>query len=285
MTCPVCRRTNSGVARSSAGDADARRRPGGVDAVRAGGQDEDRDAAGVEDQAVGDRADLAAERLGGECGGVDRIGQDDHVTGASAPVSARLGNRGDRGMLARHAGSLATVRLLRGMSRCGRQVPGSITNALRAARAGRASQRRDRAADLGAARRGDPGRGPRATRPPRRSSPPAAWRRCGTRRSCRSSCRWRWSRSSSSCCSSWCSRAFLADGHGWSRLVLTRMAVFGVLVAALGLLNHGCRCCFVVLSAVFMVLYVTLRVLPLAQGHQRLPARALKFSPAPPSAS
>ncbi len=36
--------------------------------------------------------------------------------------------------------------------------------------------------------------------------------------------------------------AFLVDGHGWSRLVLTLMAFFGVLVAALGL-PTTCRSC------------------------------------------
>jgi hypothetical protein len=51
--------------------------------------------------------------------------------------------------------------------------------------------------------------------------------------------------------------AFLVDGHGWSRLVLTLMAVFGVLVAALGLLNH-LPVLFVVLSVLSMVLNVAL---------------------------
>lgn len=51
--------------------------------------------------------------------------------------------------------------------------------------------------------------------------------------------------------------AFLVDGHAWSRLVLTLTAVFGVLVAALGLLNH-LPVPFVVLSAVSMMLYVAL---------------------------
>ncbi len=51
--------------------------------------------------------------------------------------------------------------------------------------------------------------------------------------------------------------AFLVDGHGWSRLVLTLMAVFGVLVAALGLLNH-LPVLLEVLSAVSMVLYAAL---------------------------
>ena len=51
--------------------------------------------------------------------------------------------------------------------------------------------------------------------------------------------------------------AFLVDGHGWSRLVLTLMAVFGVLVAALGLLNH-LPALFVALSVLSMVLNVLL---------------------------
>jgi hypothetical protein len=51
--------------------------------------------------------------------------------------------------------------------------------------------------------------------------------------------------------------AFLVDGHGWSRLVLTLMAVFGVLVAALGLLNH-LPVLLEVLSVVSMVLYAAL---------------------------
>jgi hypothetical protein len=51
--------------------------------------------------------------------------------------------------------------------------------------------------------------------------------------------------------------AFLVDGHGWSRLGLTAMAFFGVLVSALGLLNH-LPVLFVVLSVVSMVLNVAL---------------------------
>ena len=51
--------------------------------------------------------------------------------------------------------------------------------------------------------------------------------------------------------------AFLVDGHGWARLVLTGLALFGVLVAALGLLNH-LPTLFVVLSSVSMVLYLAL---------------------------
>jgi hypothetical protein len=51
--------------------------------------------------------------------------------------------------------------------------------------------------------------------------------------------------------------AFLVDGHGWSRLGLTALAVFGVLVSALGLLNH-LPVLFVVLSVVSVVLNVAL---------------------------
>jgi hypothetical protein len=51
--------------------------------------------------------------------------------------------------------------------------------------------------------------------------------------------------------------AFLVDGHGWARLVLTLLALFGMLVAALGLLNH-LPTLFVVLSSVSMVLNVVL---------------------------
>lgn len=51
--------------------------------------------------------------------------------------------------------------------------------------------------------------------------------------------------------------AFLVDGHGWSRLVLTLMAFFGVLVTALGLLNH-LPVLFVALSVLSMVLNIVL---------------------------
>ncbi len=51
--------------------------------------------------------------------------------------------------------------------------------------------------------------------------------------------------------------AFLVDGHGWARLVLTLMAFFGVLVAALGLLNH-LPVLFVALSVLTMVLNAVL---------------------------
>jgi hypothetical protein len=51
--------------------------------------------------------------------------------------------------------------------------------------------------------------------------------------------------------------AFLVDGHGWSRLMLTLMAFFGVLVSALGLLNH-LPTLFVALAVLSMVLNVAL---------------------------
>lgn len=51
--------------------------------------------------------------------------------------------------------------------------------------------------------------------------------------------------------------AFLVDGHGWSRLVLTATSLFGVLVASLGL-NHGLPTAFVIVSALFFVLSLTL---------------------------
>ena len=51
--------------------------------------------------------------------------------------------------------------------------------------------------------------------------------------------------------------AFLVDGHGWSRLMLTLLAFFGVLVSALGLLNH-LPTLFVALAVLSMVLNVAL---------------------------
>ena len=51
--------------------------------------------------------------------------------------------------------------------------------------------------------------------------------------------------------------AFLVDGHGWSRMVLTANSFFGVLVATLGL-NHGLPTAFVLVSAIFFVLSLTL---------------------------
>ena len=51
--------------------------------------------------------------------------------------------------------------------------------------------------------------------------------------------------------------AFLLDGHGWSRLVLTGTGLFGVLVAILGL-NHSLPTAFVVVSALFLMFCLTL---------------------------
>ena len=51
--------------------------------------------------------------------------------------------------------------------------------------------------------------------------------------------------------------AFLADGHGWSRLVLTGTSLFGLLVSFLGL-NHGLPTAFVLVSALFFVLCLVL---------------------------
>ena len=51
--------------------------------------------------------------------------------------------------------------------------------------------------------------------------------------------------------------AFLLEGHGWSRLVLTATSFFGVLVAVLGL-NHGLPMAFVIVSALFFLLCLTL---------------------------
>ena len=51
--------------------------------------------------------------------------------------------------------------------------------------------------------------------------------------------------------------AFLVDGHGWARLVLTGTSLFGLLVAGLGL-NHDLPAAFVVVSALFLVFCLTL---------------------------
>ena len=51
--------------------------------------------------------------------------------------------------------------------------------------------------------------------------------------------------------------AFLADGHGWSRLVLTGTSFFGLLVSFLGL-NHGLPTAFVIVSGLFFVLCLVL---------------------------
>jgi hypothetical protein len=81
---------------------------GGVHPVRAAGEDEHRAAPGVEEQAVRDGADLAAERLGGERRGVHRVGEDDDAAGAAGllPGAAEAGDGGvlERGV--RHAHTL-----------------------------------------------------------------------------------------------------------------------------------------------------------------------------------
>lgn len=51
--------------------------------------------------------------------------------------------------------------------------------------------------------------------------------------------------------------AFLADGHGWSRNVLTATSIFGILVALLSV-THGLPTALVVLSAVFFLSCVAL---------------------------
>lgn len=51
--------------------------------------------------------------------------------------------------------------------------------------------------------------------------------------------------------------AFLVDGHGWARLVLTGTSFFGLLVSLLGL-NHDLPAAFVVISALFLVFCLTL---------------------------
>ena len=95
MTWPVCSRTNSGVGPLELAHTEVGGDLGGVDAVGARRQNEHRRAVGVEEQAVGDRTDLAAQRLGRECRGVHRVGQDDDLTGAAAArvVVAEPGDR------------------------------------------------------------------------------------------------------------------------------------------------------------------------------------------------
>ncbi|QIK76841.1 hypothetical protein [Nocardioides piscis] len=51
--------------------------------------------------------------------------------------------------------------------------------------------------------------------------------------------------------------AFLVDGHGWSRLVLTATSFFGILVAVLGI-DYDLPAAFVVVSAVFLVAWLLL---------------------------
>ena len=89
MTWPVWRRTKSGLARLRVPDAEVRCHLVGVDAVGAAGEQQQRLAVAVrarhrEEQAVGDRADLAAEGVGGQLGGVHRVGEHDDPAGPAA---------------------------------------------------------------------------------------------------------------------------------------------------------------------------------------------------------
>ena len=88
MTWPVCVAHELRLRPVQRADADRGSHLAGVDAVGAGGEDQYRLPAGVEQQAVGDRADLAAERLGRQRGGVDRVGEDDDAAGPPAADSA-----------------------------------------------------------------------------------------------------------------------------------------------------------------------------------------------------
>ena len=56
-----------------------------VDAMGARGEDQDRITVRVEEQTVGDGPDFTAQGSGRECSRVGAVGQDDHITGASAP--------------------------------------------------------------------------------------------------------------------------------------------------------------------------------------------------------
>lgn len=51
--------------------------------------------------------------------------------------------------------------------------------------------------------------------------------------------------------------AFLVNGHGWSRLVLTATSLFGILISIFGL-THGLPTAFVIVSALFLVLCLML---------------------------
>jgi hypothetical protein len=77
----------------------------GVDAVRAGGQDQHGGAAGVEDQRVRDRADLAAERGGRLRGGAGGVRQ--HADGSAR---AEVGETG-RDVVDARVAQLRLVRL------------------------------------------------------------------------------------------------------------------------------------------------------------------------------
>ena len=66
--------------------------------MRAGGEHEQRLAVGVEDQRVGDLADLDAERRGRRDGRVHPLGQHDHLAGR-AGRDQRIGDLQDSGMV------------------------------------------------------------------------------------------------------------------------------------------------------------------------------------------
>ena len=80
----------------------------GVDPVTTAGEHEHGRPGGVEEQAVGDRPDLAAERLRGELGRVDRRGQDDDPPGP-AGLGHRRAEGGDRRVLGAAPGARGTV--------------------------------------------------------------------------------------------------------------------------------------------------------------------------------
>ena len=107
--CPVCCRTNSGVARR-AGDAEVGGQAGGVHPVRAGGEHEQRRAVRVEDERVGDLADLDAERLGRRGGGVHRVGQQPDLAGLAGAV-AGVGVRRARSAPPARSGVTASAHL------------------------------------------------------------------------------------------------------------------------------------------------------------------------------
>ena len=86
MTCPVWLRDELGVGAREARPRRCARRRLAVSTrwapevrIRTGSP------LGVEEQAVGDGADLAPQCGRGECRSVGRVGQDDHVTRAAAP--------------------------------------------------------------------------------------------------------------------------------------------------------------------------------------------------------
>jgi hypothetical protein len=75
------------------GDADVGRDLGGVHPVRAAGENQDRAVAAIEEQAVGDCADLTTEGSRGQRSGVHRLGQDNDSTGAAGGEPGRAKTR------------------------------------------------------------------------------------------------------------------------------------------------------------------------------------------------